>query len=108
MATIPGSTIWRFPVTRQGRWAVGLMAVFVVMFIINAAVFMQLSSSSWWQQNILPFYGILMLLCGLSAGITGLAALVRKHERSWMVWITVLPLVFVIFLLLGEFLGPPH
>lgn len=47
-----------------------------------------------------------MLLCGLSSGITGMLAITRQHERSWLVWITLLPSLFVIFLLVGEFLFP--
>ncbi len=108
MVTHSGSIIWTRPATRPGRWAVGLMAAFVVMFLINGAVFMQLSTSSWWQQNIMPFYGVLMVLCGMASGIVGLIAVIRKHERSWLVWLTILPLVFMLFLVLGEFLGPPH
>jgi hypothetical protein len=49
-----------------------------------------------------------MLICGLSAGIAGLVSVIRQHERSSLVWMTILPLVFVLFLVLGEFLGPPH
>jgi hypothetical protein len=102
-----GSALWMRPATQLGRWAVGLMVIFVLLFLING-VFMQLNTGSWWQQNLLPFYGILMLLCGLSAGIVGLVAVVKKHERSWMVWVTIFPLAFVIFMVLGEFLGPSH
>jgi len=60
-----------------------------------------------WRQVLLPFYGIAMLLCGLGGGIVGLIAVVQQHERSWLVWLTMLPLVFVLFLLIGEFLVPP-
>jgi hypothetical protein len=55
---------------------VGLMAAFIVEFLING-VFMQLTTNSWWQQNLLPSYGIIMLLCGLAAGILGLVAVIR-------------------------------
>jgi hypothetical protein len=47
-----------------------------------------------------------MLLCGLAAGILGLIAVIRKNERSWLVWLTLLPGLLVLFLLLGEFLFP--
>ena len=103
------SPFWQRPATRLGWWAVALTAVFIVMFIINATVFMVASqefSDRWWQKNLLPFYGILMLLCGLSGGVVGLIALIRKRERSWLVWLTLLPGAFVLFLVLGEFLVP--
>jgi len=108
MTTISRSTAWKRPGTKTGWWAVGLGVVFVLMFIINSIEFMAMTTNSWWQQNLLPFYGILMLLCGLSAGIMGLFAVIRKHERSWLVWLTILPGAFVLFLVLGEFLGPAH
>jgi len=38
--------------------------------------------------------------------VIGLVALVKNRERSWMVWLTVLPGAFLIFFLLGEFLVP--
>jgi hypothetical protein len=82
------------------------MAAFVAMFVINSAVFMRLPGNAPWQHRVLPFYGILMMLCGLAAGVIGLIAIIRKHERSWLVWLALLPGAFVLFLLLGEFLVP--
>jgi hypothetical protein len=32
--------------------------------------------------------------------------MIRQHERSWLVWLTILPGLFVLFLVLGEFLVP--
>jgi len=86
------------------------MAAFVVMFLINAFVFIAMPSFSdgTWRQVLLPFYGIFMLLCGFAAGVVGLIAIMRQHECSWLVWLTVLPFLWVLFILLGEFLGPPH
>ena len=100
------SHFFEMPHTRFGRWAIGLAAVFVGMFFVNSFVFMPFSGDAPWRQIILPFYGILMLLCGLSAGIMGLLAVVRQHERSGLVWLTMLPGLLVLFLVLGEFLFP--
>ena len=94
------------PHTRLGRWAVGLGILFVVLFLINSFVFMPTSSDAPWRQVVLPFYGIFMLLCGLAAGVVGLIAVIRQHERSWLVWLTLLPGLLVLFLVLGEFLVP--
>jgi len=97
------------PATQPGWYAVGLAVTFVLMFIINFTVFMPVSvyaPDAWWRQTLLPFYGIFMMLCGLAAGVTGLIAVVRKHERSCLVWLTILPGALVLFFLLGEFLVP--
>jgi 4-amino-4-deoxy-L-arabinose transferase-like glycosyltransferase len=104
--TNDSSSFLQRPRSRLGWRAVSLAAVFVVMFIINSAVFMRLSADVKWGPTLLPFYGIIMLLCGLAAGVVGLIAIIRHHERSWLVWLTVLPCAFVLFLLLGEFLVP--
>jgi hypothetical protein len=56
------------------------------MSIVNSTVFMRLSKDISWRQTILPFYGIFMMLCGLATLVVGLIAIVRNHERSWLVW----------------------
>lgn len=94
------------PHTRLGWWAIWLAAVFVVMFLINSFVFMPTSSDAPWRHVILPFYGIAMLLCGLASGIIGWIAVIRNHERSWLVLLTLLPGLWVVFMLVGEFLFP--
>lgn len=109
-ATSPGQPVQRrifgWPSTRLGWWAVGLMVTFVVLMIINGAVFMRLPEDVTWRATLLPFYGFAMLACGLAAGISALVALTRRHERSWLVWLPILAGMFVIFLILGEFLFP--
>jgi len=98
--------ILRWPSTRLGWWSVGLAAAFVILMTINSAVFMRLPEDITWRVTVLPFYGIFMLLCGLAAGIVGLIAVIRQHERSWLVWLAILPGLFVLVFILGEFLVP--
>jgi hypothetical protein len=76
------------------------------MNIINSAVFMRLSENVPWRQTVLPFYGIFMMLCGVSAGVVGLIAILRSHERSWLVWLAVLVGAFALLYILAEFLIP--
>ena len=94
------------PSTRLGWWSVGLAVTFVILFIINSTVFMPSSVDAPLRQVVLPFYGMAMLSCGLAAGIVGLIAVIRRHERSWLVWLTILPGLMVLFFVLGEFLVP--
>ena len=47
-----------------------------------------------------------MVLCGVGAGICALIAVIWKKERSWMVLAPLLPGLFAIFFILGEFLVP--
>ena len=75
------------------------MVAYVVMYIITMAVIAL-------RLSLPPIYGIIMLLCGLAAGVVALIAIIKQHERSWLVWIALLAGAFVLFLLLGEFLVP--
>src|SRR3990170_4736638 len=96
----PGPPLWRRflsrPSTRLGKLSVGLALLFVLLILINGAVFMQLSEDVPWRQTILPFYGIAMMAIGLAAGIVAVIALRWRQERSWLVWI---PLLAGLFLL---------
>jgi hypothetical protein len=109
MNTLPNPTLWRRPGTRLGWWAVGLGTAFVVLFVIHSLLVMPLKPYSvgdarYWF--LLPYYNIVMLLCGLLSGIFGLIALLRQHERSWLVWLTLLPGALVLSFVLGEFTNP--
>ena len=99
-------SMWK-PGTAPGRWAVRLGITFLVLFMINS-IFMSLRTNAPWEEKVLPVYGIFMLLCGLASGILGLTAVIGQRERSLPVWLTILPLLLIIFLFLGEVLGPPH
>jgi hypothetical protein len=99
--------ILRRPGTRPGWWSVALAAAFVVLFIIDLAVF--LPSTAGWRQAVTPFYGIAMMSWGLVAGVVGLIAVIRRHERSWLVWLALLPgllaLATVLFEVFEVFIG---
>jgi hypothetical protein len=109
VTTYTGSSFRQRPATRLGWWAVGLGAAFLGLWTINTFVFMPTSGTAFnesLRQYFLPFYGIFMVLCGLTSGIIGLVAVLRKHERSWLVLLTLLPGAMMVILLLGEFLIP--
>ena len=80
----------------------GLAATYVVLFMINAAVFLPAPGVVAWRET---FVGIVLLLCGIGGGIAAPIALIRRHERSWLVWLALLPGLFVLFMI-GEFLVP--
>jgi hypothetical protein len=105
-----GQPLWRriirWPSTQLGWWSVGLAAAFEILMIINSTVFMRLPEDVTWRVTVLPFYGIFMMLCGLAAGIVGLIAVIRQHERSWLVWLTLLVGLNALVFVLGEFLVP--
>jgi len=77
-----------------------------VLSMVITSVFIPCTVPWPWGEELLPFYGILMLSCGLAAGIVGLMAIIRRGERSFLVWLSLLPALFVLLLILGEFLVP--
>ena len=91
-----------WPSTRLGWRSVGLAATFVVLWIINATVFMPATVLAPWRQVVLPFYGISMMLCAFAAGIVGLIAVIRRRERSALVWLTILPGLFALVFVLAS------
>ena len=90
------------PSTQLGWWSVGLAAAFVVLLIINAAVFLPSPGVVPWREAMV---GIGLLACGIGGGAVALIALIRRHERSWLVWLALLTGLFVLFMI-GEFLVP--
>lgn len=56
--------------------------------------------------SILPGGAMLGFLCGLVGGILALIAVIREQERSWLVFLSILPLFWVLIFILGEFLVP--
>lgn len=108
---------WRHaPQSRAGRLAQSLLIGFFVLFIVNqlnVALLNDLRNTAIGQiatQMPVLFWmliGLAMLGVGLSASITALIAIIRHHERSWALWLALLPGVFVVFLLVGEFLIAP-
>lgn len=81
------------PRTNLGWWSVGLGALFTVLFISVANGFMH-------------FSGFLTMTLGVVAGILTLGALIWKGERSWLVWLMLLPGLFAILFALGEIFFP--
>jgi hypothetical protein len=91
MTNQSSSSLWKRPSTRLGWWAVGLA---VASIVLNLA---------W---SILPGGGILGLICGLVGGVLALIAVIRLHERSWLVFLSILPMLLALFFIPGEFLIP--
>ena len=81
------------PHTKLGWWSVGLSFLFTVLAVavIN---------------ELINFSGFLTITLGVIAGIVTLIALIWKRERSWLVWIVLIPGLFAILFTIGEILYP--
>jgi hypothetical protein len=93
-----------WPSTRLGWWSIALAATSVALTLIYLIVV----SREWLseQQVIGLAFTILpsCALAALAAGIVGLIAVIRRHERSLLVWLTMLPMLMIVFNLLSAFL----
>lgn len=103
---LPPKRFFAPPRTRLGWWSAGLFAAFVLMFLVNAFFLMPASIDAGPTRILLIFFGLAMLACGLASGIISLLAILRRGERSWLVWLPLLPAFWVIFMLLGELVFP--
>jgi len=74
-------------------WAVGLGILFMALFVSVTTRF-------------LHFSGFLTITLGVIAGIFTLLALIWKGERSWLLWLMLMPGLFAIVFALGEILYP--
>ena len=98
--------ILRWPSTPLGWWALGLVAAFGVLMLLNDMLLMRSHGQVGWRQALQPLCGIAMALCALAAGIVGLVAFTRQHERSWLMWPPMLAGLFIIIFLLGSVFMP--
>lgn len=92
------------PRTRLGAWSVAMSAAFVLLMAANSIL---LTPSGH------PVFGALLVGTGLAgmlaevvAALTALWALMRHHERSALVWLSLLPGLFVLIFAVGEFAVP--
>jgi hypothetical protein len=101
------------PRTKNGRWAIRLLVLFALLlvlfallFLINQTLFMPAPEPLPLPRLLLIVYGLLLILTGLACGAMGLISLIRERDRSWLVWLAVIPGAMILFFLLGEFLFP--
>jgi len=96
------------PKTKAGKWSVGLIIVFFVLF----GVF-QLLVASGQRGGATFFYNLVLTIpiflagiSGIFAFIIGLISIIKSKERSVLVFIATAIGLFVLIFVLGEFLVP--
>ena len=104
------------PRTTLGKWAVGLIAVMPILFVIGSSFSSSLYESVPAGRTILadvsarPFLALTMLagmVAGLTAFIVGLLAIVKQKENAILVYISTVVGGLLMLFLVGE-LAFPH
>jgi hypothetical protein len=100
------------PTTTLGKWSIGLViAAFIlfIVFIIEVAAGMRGGDTLDFTNpsDLLPAIPIMLAgLSFISAMVTGIIAIVKSKERSFLVFLATAIGFFVLLFLLGEFLFP--
>ena len=97
---IPG-----WPESRVGRRAIILAALSVagvVLLVLSFALGIVEPAKSYTDSWGQLAWGLGIWACGIGAVITGLVAVIRHHERSWMVALATAVGLLPLVLLLGE------
>ena len=107
---------WKIlPITKLGKWSVGLIVAMLILFIIGSSLTSSLYESVSSGDTILadiaarPALALSMLTgmaAGISAFITGLLAIIRKRDNALLVYVSSLIGAILILFLAGEILFP--
>jgi hypothetical protein len=95
------------PKTTIGRWAMwlGLSPFFTVPFLGIFASVIRPFIDNLTNESIGAAIGFSILLLYISLTITALTTVVfayRKGERSWGIWVGLVPAIFLLLTLIGE------
>lgn len=88
-----------------------LAVAFVIGLAINMAMVPIVGTSADpavndFSRTYLPYWGAALLASGVAAGAVGLVAIAKDKERSIITILTLVPMLLVAMLLIGELLFP--
>ncbi|WP_282005705.1 hypothetical protein [Propioniciclava sinopodophylli] len=92
------------PQTRLGWWSLAVAVVSLVLFVVGAFVL----TSNRPEGPGVPMFLVRVPAFGglIAAGIIAVVAWFRRQERSLLVLLTVLPSLFAVYFVMGEFVFP--
>ena len=85
-----------------GKMSAWLLFISLVLILLNNLVLMPQTEQRTGLELAQNAFNLIVFLCVCSSGVTGLWAIVMKHERSWVLFISVLLLILAIALNVGE------
>lgn len=90
------------PSTGIGKWSAWLLLISLVLILLNNFVVMPQTEQRTGRELAQNAFNLIVFLCVCSSGVTGLWAIVMKHERSWVLFVSVLLLILAIALNVGS------
>ncbi len=91
------SNFFQFPATKTGWWAGGLAIVAILMLVLNNLGLNPFSQVTKFDPSFLvTAYDLTMFSCLIVSIVLGVIGLTKKKERSWMVWLFLIPLMFLV------------
>lgn len=110
MADASNRSPWGLPSSSPGRWSLGLAALFwlcmAVFYGLVAAGVAERGNDTFAQEWPLFISIGAAGACGIGSAVTGVVALLAKHERSVLVALATLLGALVTFFVLAELLFP--
>lgn len=96
------------PKTRLGKWSVGLIAAFFLLFLLLQVLVAsgQRGGETFFSNLALAIPGLSMGMVGVLAFFTGTVGIIKSKERSILVFLATLIGLFVLWFVLGEILSP--
>lgn len=94
------------PKTNLGRWTVKLVVIFLLLLGVTQLVLSFGQSILKSQPFFLAALVIPAGLAGILTFFTGVVSIVKKEERSWLVYVCTLVGFFVLYFVISEFVFP--
>jgi len=96
------------PKTRLGRFSVGLISAFFLLFILVQLLIAsgQRGGETFFDNLWLSIPVLVEAICGISAFFTGIIGILRQKERAISVFLATVIGFFVLWFVLGEILVP--
>ncbi|GEM_PF-2373564 len=99
-------SVYVWPRTRLGWWAVSLTIAFVMSLLGNAYIIDPLVMTYQWVGSFVRGYVVLILVCACGGAFCAVRAIRQSHDSAITVWLSVVPLLLSLIFLLGEILVP--
>ena len=96
------------PKTTLGKWLVALIVAFIVLFISLQLLVAsgQRGGATYFSNLALSVPVLIAGISGVSAFFTGIIGIVKRKERSVLVFLATIIGFFIPFFVLGEFIVP--